>query len=82
MRTPARLNSESEPKIRHIAYYYAIGFAVVGILMLIFTVVTLVAQALDPWNMAALILTMILPFVVSMLSWREWERIQRATSTR
>lgn len=68
--------------MRHIAFYYAIGFAVAGVLMLIFTVVTLVAQALDPWNMAALILTTILPFVVSMLSWREWKQIQRATSTR
>jgi hypothetical protein len=68
--------------MRHIAFYYAIGFAVVGVLMLIFTVVTLAVQALDSWNMAALVLSMILPFVVSMLSWREWERIQRATSTR
>jgi hypothetical protein len=68
--------------MRHIAFYYAIGFAVVGVFMLIFTAVTLVAQALDPWNMVALIFTMILPFVVSTLSWREWERIQRATSSR
>jgi hypothetical protein len=67
--------------MRHIAFYYAIGFAVVGVLMLIFTVITLAACTLDPWNMATLTLAMILPFVISMLSWREWGRIQKATNT-
>ena len=66
--------------MRHIAFYYAIGFAVAGFLMLIFTVMTLAAYALDPWNMAVLTLAMILPFVVSMLSWREWGRLQKATA--
>jgi hypothetical protein len=66
--------------MRHIAFYYAIGFAVAGFLMLIFTVMTLATYALDPWNMAVLILAMILPFVVSMLSWREWGRLQKATA--
>jgi amino acid transporter len=67
--------------MRHAAFYYAIGFAVVGVLMLIFTVMTLAAYTLDPWNMMVLILAMILPFVVSMLSWREWGRIQKTTAT-
>jgi hypothetical protein len=58
--------------MRHIAFYYAIGFAVVGVLMLIFTVITLASYTLDPWNMVALTLAMVLPFLVSMLSWREW----------
>jgi len=66
--------------MRHIAFYYAIGFAVAGFLMLIFTVMTLATYALDPWSMAMLILAMILPFVVSMLSWREWGRLQKATA--
>lgn len=67
--------------MRHMAFYIAIGFAVAGVLMLIFTVMTLAAYTLDPWNMAVLTLAMILPFVVSMLSWREWGRIQKATAT-
>jgi hypothetical protein len=67
--------------MRHIAFYIAIGFAVVGVLMLIFTVMTLAAYTLDPWNMTVLTFAMILPFVVSMLSWREWGRIQKATAT-
>ena len=67
--------------MRHAAFYYAIGFAVVGVLMLIFTVMTLAAYTLDPWSMTVLILAMILPFVVSMLSWREWGRIQKTTAT-
>ena len=75
------VNSESEPEMRHVAFYCAIGFAVTGFLMLIFTVMTLVARALDPWNMTVLISAMILPFVVSMLSWREWGRLQKATAT-
>jgi hypothetical protein len=66
--------------MRHVAFYYAIGFAVAGFLMLVFTVMTLAACALDPWNVAVLTLAMILPFVVSMLSWREWGRIQKATA--
>jgi len=66
--------------MRHVAFYYAIGFAVAGFLMLIFTVMTLATYALDPWNMTVLTLTMILPFVVSMLSWREWGRLQKATA--
>jgi hypothetical protein len=67
--------------MRHVAFYYAIGFAVAGVLMLIFTVMILAAYTLDPWNMTVLISAMILPFVVSMLSWREWDRIQKATAT-
>jgi hypothetical protein len=66
--------------MRHVAFYYAIGFAVAGFLMLVFTVMTLVTCVLDPWNVVALTLAMILPFVVSMLSWREWGRIQKATA--
>jgi hypothetical protein len=66
--------------MRHVAFYYAIGFAVAGFLMLVFTVMTLAACALDPWNVAVLTLAMILPFVVSILSWREWGRLQKATA--
>jgi hypothetical protein len=66
--------------MRHVSFYYAIGFAVAGFLMLVFTVMTLAACALDPWNVAVLTLAMILPFVVSILSWREWGRLQKATA--
>jgi hypothetical protein len=75
--------------MRHVAFYYAIGFAAAGSLMLTFTVMTLAGippvtrdpVACTPWNMAVLTLTMILPFVVSTLSWREWGRLQNATAT-
>jgi hypothetical protein len=58
--------------MRHIAFYYAIGFAVAGVLMLTFTVITLASYTLDPLNTAALTMAIVLPFLVSMLSWREW----------
>lgn len=58
--------------MRHIAFYYAIGFAVAGVLMLTFTVITLASYTLDPLNTVALTMAMVLPFLVSMLSWREW----------
>jgi cytochrome bd-type quinol oxidase subunit 1 len=80
MRTTAELDSESEPKMRHAAFYCAIGFAVTGFLMLAFTVITLATRTLDPWNAGVLTFTMILPFVVSVLSWREWGRLQKATA--
>gem|GEM_PF-3053436 len=64
--------------MRHAAFYCAIGFAVTGLLMLAFTVITLATRTLDPWNVGMLTFTMILPFMVSTLSWREWGRLQKA----
>jgi hypothetical protein len=73
--------------MRHVAFYYAIGFAAVGILMLIFTVMTFAGippatrdpVARSPWNMAVLTSTAILPFIVSTLSWREWRMRSRVS---
>jgi cytochrome bd-type quinol oxidase subunit 1 len=65
--------------------YYVIGFAVTGFLMLIFTAMTFAGisptmrdpRVQDPWNMVVLTLAMILPFVVSTLSWCEWGDFRR-----
>jgi hypothetical protein len=67
--------------MRHASFYYVLGFAVAGLLMLAFTVITLAARTLDSWNAGMLALTTILPFVVSMLSWREWGRLQETTAS-
>ncbi len=66
--------------MRHLTFYYAIGFAVAGLLMLIFTVMTYAGippTTRVPWNMAVLAFAMILPFVISTLSWRDWGRLQK-----
>ncbi len=76
----AQSDSGSMPEMRNVAFYYAIGFAAAGVSMLIFTIVTLAMYAPDPWNTVALILAMILPFVVSILSWYEWTRLQKASA--
>ncbi|HJW97894.1 MAG TPA: hypothetical protein VJ529_02110 [Candidatus Bathyarchaeia archaeon] len=71
---------KSEHKMKHLTFYYAIGFAVAGLSMLIFTVMTyagIPTTTRDPWNLTVLALAMILPFVISKLSWRDWGRLQK-----
>jgi cytochrome bd-type quinol oxidase subunit 1 len=70
--------------MRHLTFYYSIGFAVAGLLMLIFAVMTFagISQTMrDPWNMAVLVSAMILPFVISTLSWRDWGQLQKTMTT-
>jgi cytochrome bd-type quinol oxidase subunit 1 len=70
--------------MRHLTFYYAIVFAVAGLLMLIFAAMTFagISQTThDPWNMTVLVLTMILPFVISTLSWRDWGRLRKTMTT-
>jgi len=75
---------KGESEMKHLTFYYAIGFAVAGLVMLIFDVMTFagISQTTrDPLNMAMLVLAMILPFVISTLSWRDWGRLQKIMST-
>jgi membrane protein DedA with SNARE-associated domain len=71
---------KSELEMKHLAFYYTIGFAIAGILMLIlgFSVFDgLFSTVNDPLNVVVLALGMILPFVISALSWRDWGRLQK-----
>jgi hypothetical protein len=66
--------------MRHLTFYYAIGFTIAGILMLIlgFSVFDeLFSTANGPLNIVVLASGMILPFVISALSWRDWGRMQK-----
>ena len=66
--------------MRHLAFYYAIGFAVVGCLMLftnLSTFIGMVTHNSDPFATAVLATAMSLPFLISGLSWRDWKDIQR-----
>jgi hypothetical protein len=66
--------------MRHLAFYYAIGFAIAGILMLILGLSVLdwlFSTVNGPLNVVVLALGMILPFVISALSWRDWGRFQK-----
>jgi hypothetical protein len=64
--------------MKHLAFYYAIGFAIVGCLMLyagLSTFVTMVSNSADRFDTAVLATAMLLPFVISTLSWRDWREI-------
>jgi hypothetical protein len=66
--------------MKHLAFYYAISFAVVGCLMLLVnlsTIVEMFANNFDPFNTAVLSAAILLPFAISGLSWRDWKDIQR-----
>jgi hypothetical protein len=62
--------------MRHLAFYYAIGFAMVGILMLgayFSTFISIVSNSNDPYGTPLLATAILLPFVIAMLSWRDWK---------
>jgi hypothetical protein len=66
--------------MRHLAFYYTIGFAIAGILMLIlgFSVFDgLFSTVNGSLNVVMLTLGVILPFVISALSWQDWGRLQK-----
>ncbi len=71
--------------MKHLAFYYAIGFVVIGVLMLLasfFTFTGMLSSMNNPFDTSLLGLAMILPFVISMLSWRDWGRIRTGKETR
>ena len=65
--------------MKHLTYYYAICFAVVGCVTMIGLFQTLTAIVLndfEAYSVTALIMAMFLPFVISVLSWRDWRKVQ------
>jgi heme/copper-type cytochrome/quinol oxidase subunit 2 len=70
--------------MRHLAFYYAIGFAVTGCLMLaayLSTFISMMSNNYDPYVTGALGIVIILPFVIAMFSWRCWREIERNKKT-
>jgi ABC-type transport system involved in Fe-S cluster assembly fused permease/ATPase subunit len=66
--------------MRHLTYYYAIGFAVIGCATLIGlfqTFTTIVLNDFEAYAVTALIMAMFLPFTITALSWRDWRRVQK-----
>ncbi|MGA3192243.1 MAG: hypothetical protein ABSD73_06985 [Candidatus Bathyarchaeia archaeon] len=70
--------------MRHLASYYAIGFAIVGFLMLgayFSTFISMVSNNYDPYGTPVLTTAILLPFVIAVLSWRGWKETQRNEDT-
>jgi hypothetical protein len=70
--------------MKHLTFYYAIGFVVIGVLMLLasfLTFIGMLSSMNNPFDTGLLGLAMILPFVISMLSWRDWGRIRTGKET-
>ena len=66
--------------MKHLAYYYAIGFAVVGCVTLIGMFQTFTRILLNDFEanaVTALIMAMFIPFTITALSWRDWRKIQK-----
>jgi protein-S-isoprenylcysteine O-methyltransferase Ste14 len=65
--------------MRHLAFYYAIGFAIVGCLLLLAyfsTFVSMMFNNYSPFVTAALGTALALPFLIAVFSWRDWREIQ------
>jgi len=65
--------------MKHLAFYLAIGFAIIGFAMLcigLSTFVSMVLHGYDPFPTAVLAAAMLLPFVIATLSWRDWKVLQ------
>jgi hypothetical protein len=70
--------------MKHLAFYYAVGFAVVGCLMLTAGLSIFIwrpYQNNDTYGLAVLVTTMLLPFMISILSWRDWKEVERKNET-
>jgi uncharacterized membrane protein len=66
--------------MRHLAFYYAIGFAIVGLLMLgayFSTFISMVSNNYDPYGTPVLATAMLLPFIIALFSWQGWRETQR-----
>ncbi len=66
--------------MRHLAFYYAVGFVILGCLLLVALSSTLVGVVLggfDPYAVTSLAAAMFLPFVIGALSWRGWKEVQK-----
>ena len=66
--------------MRHLSFYYAIGFAIVGFLMVgayFSTFLSMVSNNYDPYGTPLLATAMLLPFFIAVFSWRDWREKQR-----
>jgi hypothetical protein len=66
--------------MKHLAYYYAIGFVIVGCATLISffqTFMAIVLNDFEAYVVVALIMVMFLPFTIAVLSWRDWRYVQK-----
>ncbi len=65
--------------MRYLAFYYAIGFAIVGCVMLCIFISAFIETVVNDYasySTAALAASLLLPFAISALSWREWKKVQ------
>lgn len=70
--------------MRHPAFYYAIGFAIVGFFMLgayLSTFISMVSNNYDLYGTPVLATAILLPFVIAVLSWRGWKGTQKTEDT-
>jgi hypothetical protein len=66
--------------LKHLAFYYALGFAILGFAMLVALSSTLFGVMLggfDPYAVTGLAVVMFLPFVIGALSWCDWKEVQK-----
>jgi len=66
--------------LRHLAFYYAMGFVILGCVFLVALSSTLLGVLLggfDVYIVASLVAAMFLPFVIGALSWRDWKEVQK-----
>lgn len=70
--------------MRHLTFYFAIGFVIMGCVMLCIGFSSFVSRVLnnsDRFDTAVLGTAMSLPFIISALSWRDWREIQKKEHT-
>ena len=70
--------------MKHLTFYYAIGFVVIGVLMLLASFlpfIGMLSSMNNPLDTGLLGLAMILPFVISTLSWRDWGKTRTGKET-
>lgn len=66
--------------LKQLAFYYAVGFAILGCLLLVALSSTLVGVILggfDPYAVTGLAAAIFLPFVIGTLSWCSWKEVQK-----
>jgi len=66
--------------MKHLAFYYSVGFAVMGCVTLFGLAPAFTENVLNDFEVyaaIALIMAMLLPFVITVLSWRDWREVQK-----
>jgi len=65
--------------MRHLSFYYAVGFAIVGCLIVgvyLSKFISMVSNDYDPYATPVLATAMLLPFLIAVFSWRDWRETQ------